>query len=314
MPFTSAHSTKPVICLQKAAVEAAERDREPVSHPLLDQVRACSTTPNAAANFFTAFLHPKPSARLTSAQALQHPYLRRCVSQMQKAQRTQAPSRSGPKFKRLRSALSHLFLGRNNQDNMSDFFPDYTHPSSDAELAADAVSVTVEPHVSSQQSTDRVPSPQTVAMSEPAVDVTSAVPGSAQAGASIKSHWVDLEIRSHPVEILPEDEEEIWVAEADPPTQWPRCCVHANKNSDQPHIRGQQGEGNGSSRGAVMMTADASSGLAPVSCPAQQGAPPGLKSDIPCVEESSHAKPSLHRGLLSVQFTLKGLVLIEVLG
>ncbi|KAL3157418.1 hypothetical protein ABBQ32_011890 [Trebouxia sp. C0010 RCD-2024] len=236
-----------------------------------------------------------PSARLTSAQALQHPYLRRCVSQMQEAQRTQALSRSGPKLKSLLSALSHLFLGRNNQDNMSDFFPDYTHASSDAELAADTVSVTGEPHVPSQQSTDHLHSPQNVAMSEPAVDVTSAVSGSAKAGASIKSHWVDLEICSHPIEILPEDEEEIWIAEADLPPQRLPGRVHANKDSHQPHVRGQQGEGHGSSRHTVMVTADASTGLAPVSCSAQQGASPSLNSDTTCVGESPHAKPFLHR-------------------
>ena len=61
----------------------AEQQHQAVEHPLLDRVRACSSTPDAAAAFFTAMLHPEPSARMTSQQALTHPYLRACVQQMQ---------------------------------------------------------------------------------------------------------------------------------------------------------------------------------------------------------------------------------------
>ncbi|DBB10202.1 hypothetical protein WJX82_003503 [Trebouxia sp. C0006] len=65
------------------AVLLAEATQTPAEHPILSQVRACSTTPEAAVSFFTAILHPKPSARLTSLQALDHPYLKQCVHQMQ---------------------------------------------------------------------------------------------------------------------------------------------------------------------------------------------------------------------------------------
>lgn len=69
--------------LQIAAVELAEETHTPVKHPLLDQVRKYTSTPEAAAAFFIAVLHPTPRARLTSLQALNHPYLKQCVQQMQ---------------------------------------------------------------------------------------------------------------------------------------------------------------------------------------------------------------------------------------
>ncbi|DBA85992.1 TPA: Serine/threonine-protein kinase stk11 [Trebouxia sp. C0004] len=64
-------------------VTSAEVNETPVEHPMLSQLSACSTTPEAAVSFFTAILHPKPSARLTSVQALDHPYIKLCVHQMQ---------------------------------------------------------------------------------------------------------------------------------------------------------------------------------------------------------------------------------------
>lgn len=51
---------------------------------MLDRVRACSTTPDDAVDFFTRMLHPVPDQRLTTNQALEHSYLLPCVRQMQR--------------------------------------------------------------------------------------------------------------------------------------------------------------------------------------------------------------------------------------
>ena len=69
--------------LQVEAVKVAGGTHSAVHHPLLDGIRKCSSTPDAAADFFCAVLHPNPSARLTAAQALAHLYLQPCVCQMQ---------------------------------------------------------------------------------------------------------------------------------------------------------------------------------------------------------------------------------------
>ena len=72
------------------AVQTAENDGLPVKHRLLNTVRTCSTTPDAAADFFSAILHPDSTQRLTGQQALDHLYLRRCVSQVLDCQYAQA--------------------------------------------------------------------------------------------------------------------------------------------------------------------------------------------------------------------------------
>ena len=299
--------------MQVTAFARTERTGLPVRHRLLDKVRACSTTPDAAADFFSAVLHPTASKRLTAQQALEHVYLRHCVSQMQKIQQAQASyciSReshslacaplsssntglalpgSGSKFSRLKSVLSHLLPSptrskehvpaRSKLHAQADYFPDYCHPSSDAELSAEPVSVPVaaEPvSVSSQyqRSMDQLHSSHPSAESTANLDVAPAVTGNAMGEASLHSkprdadicsHYIEIlpedveecwvaeakpsmqnhgavkDICSHRIDILPEDEEEIWVAETKPST--PRIDVHASsvQGLDSPHMNDQQG-------------------------------------------------------------------------
>ena len=155
-----------LICSQVESVRNAEEKGVAVHHLLLDNVRACSSTPDAAAAFFCAVLHPSPTARLTSAQALQHPYLRRCVAQMQASYHASpAPasavmSNSSPLqgtdilgrlasvsssgLKMMKSLVSQALPGTSSSGkrhkvhmrDMARYFPDYSHPSSDAELSA----------------------------------------------------------------------------------------------------------------------------------------------------------------------------------
>lgn len=156
-----------LVCSQVKSVRRAEENGVPVDHPLLDNVRACSSTPHAAAAFFSAVLHPSPTSRLTSAQALQHPYLRRCVAQMKAsynvAQTPASACTSKPDssvhsadilgklasvpssgFKMMKSLVSQVLPGNSSSSrsqkarmrDMARYFPDYVHPSSDAELSA----------------------------------------------------------------------------------------------------------------------------------------------------------------------------------
>lgn len=143
----------------------ADDEQTAVQHPILTRIRACSTTPDAAASFFTAILHPKPSARLTSLQALEHPYLRQCVHQMQN--HTHPPPFNPPRKMGERMACDALpeaasrrnmlrslgTVGRaaglsgfavvksvakavsgKRRHDMSHYFPDYTHPQHDLDL------------------------------------------------------------------------------------------------------------------------------------------------------------------------------------
>ena len=48
---------------------------QPVQHPMLDRVRSCSATPEAAASFFTAILHPYAERRLSHDAAAEVRYL-----------------------------------------------------------------------------------------------------------------------------------------------------------------------------------------------------------------------------------------------
>ena len=156
-----------LIYLQVESVRRAEENGVTVDHPLLDNVRACSSTPHAAVAFFSAVLHPSPAARLTSAQALQHPYLRPCVVQMQASyhaspapasaatSKSDSPAHSADilgrlasvssfGFKVMKSLVSQALPGNRTSSrsqkarmrNMARYFPDYVHPSSDAELSA----------------------------------------------------------------------------------------------------------------------------------------------------------------------------------
>jgi len=72
-----------VLLLQTQAVIAAMSWESPVEHPLVDRIRACSSTPNDAADFFTHLLHPIAELRLTTVEALHHPYMISCFKHMQ---------------------------------------------------------------------------------------------------------------------------------------------------------------------------------------------------------------------------------------
>jgi len=79
-----------VLFLQTQAVIKAMRAERPVEHPLIDKIRACSSTPNDAADFFTHLLHPLAELRLATVEALHHPYMISCFKHMQCD--SQAPS------------------------------------------------------------------------------------------------------------------------------------------------------------------------------------------------------------------------------
>lgn len=164
----------PLLCLQVKSVRLAEGNNTAVDHPLLDKARAFSSTPNAAASFFSAILHPSPTKRLTSAQALQHPYLRRCVQQMQASYCTSRQTKLGAALtipisdspplvelahthgrgflstlvsvpssglKMMKSLVGHALPGGSSRGrtayliDAARYFPKYVHASSDAELS-----------------------------------------------------------------------------------------------------------------------------------------------------------------------------------
>ena len=158
-----------MFCLQTKAVLLAEATQTPAEHPILSQVRACSTTPEAAVSFFTAILHPKPSARLTSLQALDHPYIRQCVHQMQDHYHPPPldPPRSWEERLHtncLEASDSHTSMLRGlstvgraaglagfavlksvakavkgkSQHDISQYFPTYIHPERDSDLLTSA--------------------------------------------------------------------------------------------------------------------------------------------------------------------------------
>ena len=56
--------------MQEDVVVAASKKDGVVEHPLLDKVRACSSNPDDAADFFLQLLHPYPLCRMSvEAQA-----------------------------------------------------------------------------------------------------------------------------------------------------------------------------------------------------------------------------------------------------
>ncbi|KAL3159450.1 hypothetical protein ABBQ38_009876 [Trebouxia sp. C0009 RCD-2024] len=259
----------------------AEMEGVPVSHPLLDRVRTCSTTPDAAANFFTAVLHPCPTKRLTSAQALQHPYLRHCVLQMLEAQATQVPAPAPAQGSCCMSTESHSLacaplpasnasrlsvlsrLFPRKVDPLSQYFPDYTQASSDAELTCVPVSCADKLLTQFQQSMDQLHQ------------------------ASIK------EVYSHPIDILPEDEEETAVAGTAPGLRQPslQLCSANAKNSDHPRMAGQQAVGPGASITCSIIADAATHAMAPENASAWQTGSLGLTSGMACLEAPYHAKP-----------------------
>ncbi|DBA76042.1 TPA: hypothetical protein ACH3X2_008879 [Trebouxia sp. C0005] len=66
------------------ACEVAMREGRPVKHPLIDRVRECSATPDAAADFFRWLFQFKPENRLYYATAC-HAYLRATCDRMKAA-------------------------------------------------------------------------------------------------------------------------------------------------------------------------------------------------------------------------------------
>ena len=57
-------------------------DGRAAQHPILDNIRRCSSTPDEAVDFFTLILNPEPQLRPTAAEAQEHPYIRRCAGHM----------------------------------------------------------------------------------------------------------------------------------------------------------------------------------------------------------------------------------------
>jgi len=70
--------------VQEGACEVAMREGRPVNHPLIDRVRECSTTPDAAADFFRLVFQFKPEKRLLHDAAC-HAYLRATFDRMKAA-------------------------------------------------------------------------------------------------------------------------------------------------------------------------------------------------------------------------------------
>ncbi len=72
--------------MQCDSVLEATRLGRPVEHSVIDKIRACSSTPNKAVDFFTHLLHPTPRHRLNATAALHHPYLANCLHLMRTGQ------------------------------------------------------------------------------------------------------------------------------------------------------------------------------------------------------------------------------------
>jgi hypothetical protein len=72
--FHQAQLTTPVCCLQEKSVHSAETAGIPVSHPIIDKIRACSSTPDLAADFFLCLLRSEASNRATAVSIVTHPY------------------------------------------------------------------------------------------------------------------------------------------------------------------------------------------------------------------------------------------------
>ena len=68
--------------LQVTVLAEAEEQCILPQHPLLHRIRQHSATPDIAVDFFTRLFHPEASQRPTAAEALEHPYLKRCARQM----------------------------------------------------------------------------------------------------------------------------------------------------------------------------------------------------------------------------------------
>ena len=55
-------------------MHSAETAGIPVSHPIIDKIRACSSTPDLAADFFLCLLRSEASNRATAVSIVTHPY------------------------------------------------------------------------------------------------------------------------------------------------------------------------------------------------------------------------------------------------
>ena len=82
--------TADLSCLMQVRARRQNARGEAVQHPILDNIRRCSSTPDEAVDFFSRILHCIPDKRLTAAQALEHPYIRRCAAQMRAYLESQA--------------------------------------------------------------------------------------------------------------------------------------------------------------------------------------------------------------------------------
>ena len=81
--------TADLSCLTQVEAWGQNARGEAVRHPILDNIRRCSSTPDEAVDFFSRILNCLTDKRPTAAQALEHPYIRRCVAQMRACQQSQ---------------------------------------------------------------------------------------------------------------------------------------------------------------------------------------------------------------------------------
>ena len=81
-PFDSLMLTHLSMSLQANAIGEAEQTGQPLDHPLAAAIRAASSSPDLAVDFFTLMLHPDPARRLSMQTATQHAYVQAAVSQV----------------------------------------------------------------------------------------------------------------------------------------------------------------------------------------------------------------------------------------
>ena len=134
--------------LQAQAVGAAESFGK-VVHPLMDQVRLASATPDAAADFFTRLLPPSPNMRPKAADLLIHPYLVACYHQMCKHSNTEAADSSAAGATSQPYVLAPggdpTVIQQPSQDELAVCFPSYIHCSQPVLPACDSARLLTTP-------------------------------------------------------------------------------------------------------------------------------------------------------------------------